>query len=107
MAMEIGWDDLDICDQAEDGIEGRSGCSLTTILAFHHTGVAQNLEAARKVVDADISEGWVRAAVRWLPRVPIRVLPRNVILTDKQKVDPQPLELVTFVKARISIYVTI
>ena len=102
MAMEIGWDDLDICDQADNGMEGRSSCSLTTILAFHHTGVAQSLEAARKVVDADIAEGWVRAAVRWLPRVPIRVLPRNVILTDKQKVDPQSQELVTFVKARIS-----
>jgi hypothetical protein len=102
MANEIGWDDLDICDQAEDGIEGRSRCSLTSVLAFHHTGVAQHLEAARKVINADIAEGWVTAAVQWLPRVPIRVLPRNVILTDKQKVDSETHQLVTFVKARIS-----
>ena len=56
--------------------------SNTSYLAFHHTGVARELDAARSAIEADITEGWVRQAVQWLPRVPIRVLPRNVIITD-------------------------
>jgi hypothetical protein len=102
MAVELDWDDLDICDQVDDGVEARTHCSLTSVLAFHHTGVAHHLEAARTVVESDMAEGWVSAAVPWLPRIPIRVLPRNVIITDKQRADPVTGELVNYQKLRIS-----
>ena len=102
LAAELGWDDIDICDQVSDGVEARTACSLTTVLAFHHTGMAANLNAAREVINADIAEGWVRPATRLLPRVPLRCLPRNVIITDKTKVADDGVTLVHYQKARIS-----
>ena len=104
MAVEIGWDEIDpdILDQADAGFESHSACSLTTVLAFHHTGMALQYEVAAKVIEADIGEGWVTRAVRWLPRVPIRVLPRNVIVTDKARVAPDGVSLEHFKKGRVS-----
>lgn len=102
LAAELDWDDLDVCDQVSDGVEARTTCSLTTVLAFHHTGMARDLAAARTVIEADITEGWVRPATRHLPRLPLRCLPRNVIITDKTKVGDDGSSLVHYKKARIS-----
>ena len=102
MAAELGWDDLDICDQAEDGIESRTRCSLSTVLSFHHTGLSRNLQVARTVIAKDIAEGWVRKASRLLPRLPARCLPRNIVLADKTTVDPVTQVMTHTQKPRIS-----
>ena len=102
MADEIGWDDPDILDQADNGFESHSSCSLTTVLAFHHTGVAKNYDAAEKVIESDIDENWVKAAVRWLPRVPLRCLARNVIVTEKARTAPDGCSIEYYQKARVS-----
>ena len=102
MAEEIGWDDPDILDQADNGFESHSSCSLTTVLAFHHTGVAKNYDAAEKVIESDMDENWVKAAVRWLPRVPLRCLARNVIVTEKARTAPDGVSVQYYQKARVS-----
>ena len=39
-ACELDWHDEDIVSQiGEGGVEARSGCELTTVLAFHHQGL--------------------------------------------------------------------
>lgn len=102
MADEIGWDDPDILNQADNGFEAYSKCSLTTVLAFHHTGVSQHYAAAEKVIEADLHEGWITPAVRWLPRLPLRCLARNVIVTQKARVAPDGASLEHYSKTRVS-----
>jgi hypothetical protein len=102
MAEEIGWDDPDILDQAHSGFESHSSCSLTTVLAFHHTGMASNYEAAEEVIEKDTAEHWVSPAVRWLPRLPLRCLPRNVIVTEKERASADGMTLERFKKLRVS-----
>lgn len=86
MAAAVGSGDHDICDQVRHGVESRSLCSLTTVLAFHHTGFAKQFEMARKVIDADLKEGWVLPAAATLPLVPGRCLARNVLLQPRSRV---------------------
>ena len=91
VAAAIGWErvDPDIIQQiGEGGVEARTGCALTTVLAWHHTGVVANLEAATKVIEKDIDEGWAARPVRHLPFVPCRILPRNVVMQERARVLP-------------------
>ena len=50
-AEGLAWHDHDIVDQAgEGGVEARSGCDLTTVLAFHHKGLCPLGRRPRKSV---------------------------------------------------------
>ncbi len=90
-ADELGWRDVDadILDQmGEGGLEPRSACELETVLAWHHTGVNGNVEAAAKVIEADWLEEWSSRPKRHLPFAPARILPRNVILQERARLLP-------------------
>ena len=90
-AEELGWErvDLDILEQiGEGGVEARSDCALTTVLAWHHNGVAENVAAAAKVVQADWAEEWASRPTRHLPFAPCRILPRNVIMQERVRLLP-------------------
>ena len=90
-AAALKWHDGDIVGQAgEGGVEVRSECPLDTVLSFHHGGLADAVEAATKVVETDWREQWADRPVRHLPFVPIRLLPRNVIMQERSRLVPSP-----------------
>ena len=89
-AEEIGWTDTDILDQLDTGLEARSGCALDTVLAFHHKGLIQSFEPAKKIIERDIEQGWVAKATPRLPYVPCRLTPRNVVKQTKWKITTKP-----------------
>jgi hypothetical protein len=77
-ADELGWHDDDIMGQVgEGGVEARSGCDLSTVLSFHHQGLAEHIASVDKIVAAELGEGWLDAPRLELPFVPAKVLPRN------------------------------
>ena len=63
----------------------QSRCDRCTVLAFHHPGLIEEVEAAEKVVKAHMEEGWVKAPVRHLPFVPCRMQPRDVIQQERYR----------------------
>lgn len=91
VAAELGWDrvDADIVAQVgEGGVEARSECALETVLAWHHTGVAEHTAAAEATVQKDWAEEWASRPTRHLPFVPCRVLPRNVVMQERVRLLP-------------------
>ena len=72
----------------EGGIESRSDCPLDTVLAFHHLGLIENVDAAERAVATDIAEQWVDQPIRHLPFVPCRLLPRNVVMQEQSRLVP-------------------
>ena len=88
MAEEIGCSDLDILRQLDGGIELRSSCAPHTVLAWHHSGVAKHFSTVRSEIEQDLSRKWVKAPVAHLPFVPARALPKNVVLQEKQRMQP-------------------
>lgn len=89
MAEEIEWGlvDPDIIDQiGGGGVEARTECPLTTVLAWHHKGVMQHAQAVGKVIAAELEDEWVAPPVAHLPFVPIRCLPRNVVMQQRARV---------------------
>ena len=101
VAESMRWHDTDIVQQVgEGGVEVRSDCPLDTVLAWHHGGVAANLDACVAVVEGDIKEKWVTPPARHLPWVPCRVLPRNVILQERYRKTSTGIE--AYFKARVS-----
>ena len=90
-ALELGWDRVDadiIAQVGEGGVEARSACALETVLAWHHTGVADYPEAAAAAVRKDWEEEWASQPTRHLPFVPCRVLPRNVVMQERVRLLP-------------------
>ena len=85
-AIALGWQDTDILDQLDTGLEARSGCALETVLAFHHKGLINEFEPARKIVERDIDMQWVSQPHEGLPFIPCRLTPRNVVSQSKWKV---------------------
>ena len=107
VAAELEWHDLDIVQQVGDGgVEPRSHCPLDTVLAFHHPSLVAEFDAAAKVVDADLAEGWVAAPTRHLPFVPCRLLPRGMVLQERARMTPAsggaPPAVETYLKPRIT-----
>lgn len=89
MAEEIEWGsvDSDIIDQiGGGGVEARTECPLTTVLAWHHKGVMQHAQAVGNVIAAELKDEWVAPPVAHLPFVPIRCLPRNVVMQQRARV---------------------
>ena len=89
VAAALDWHDRDIVSQVgEGGIESRSDCPLDTVLAFHHLGLIENVDAAERAVATDIAEQWVDQPIRHLPFVPCRLLPRNVVMQERSRLVP-------------------
>ena len=106
----LSWHDAEIVETAgEGGVEVKSDCDLTTVLAMHHLGVAAHFEAADTVIQSDIREEWVEGPRGWLPFVPCRLLPRNVVTTERTRVlppsagdAPGKVTLEHYLKARVT-----
>ena len=103
VAEQLGWHDTDLIDQiGEGGVEVRSACELLTVLAFHHDSLSDELEAAQRVVDAHLSEGWVRPPTRHLPFVPCRLQPRGVIMQSRTRLAEDGVRLEEYLKPRVT-----
>ena len=86
-AAELDWPHKDLIGQVgEGGVEARSECSWDTVLAFHHPGLAENVQAAAKIVEGDIGNGSVIGGFHELPSVPCRSLPRDVVMQQRSRV---------------------
>ena len=81
LARELGSLDEDIIGQVGGGgVESRSRCELTSELHAHAPGVAEHPGAAAKAVDEELGEEWALGPFYLPPTVPIRALPRDVIM---------------------------
>ena len=68
------------------GVEMQSDCELITVLAFHHPGLFDELEAAQKAVQKEFDEQWSDRPIRHLPFVPCRLCPKDVVLQDRVRI---------------------
>ena len=101
MASDMVWADTDIIAQAgEGGIEARSSCPLTTVLAWHHGGIEQHHAVADGVIQAEMRDEWVSLPYGHPPFVPCRVLPRNVVQQQRTRLRAGALE--HYLKPRIT-----
>lgn len=101
VAAQLDWHDTDILDQVgEGGIETRSSCPLTTVLAWHHRGIEQHWEVADGVIRTEMQDGWVSQPHAHLPTVPCRLLPRNVVRQQRTRLRDGKLE--HYLKPRIT-----
>jgi hypothetical protein len=104
VADTLGWlgVDADLIQQiGEGGVETRSQCALTTVLAWHHQGFERHMEAAVGVTTAETADLWVSAPFRHTPFVPCRCLPRGVVMQDRTKLQPDGT-LQHYMKPRIT-----
>ena len=91
MAADLNWPDTDIVRQVGGGgIESNSACEPLTVLAWHHSGLVANTADAAKVLDHEIAEQWASQPITHLPYVPIRILPRNIVLQLKYRRSATP-----------------
>ena len=85
-ARELGWDDDNTLLQGgEGGTEIASSCSLSTVLATHHSGVWDHFDAAKEAVDKEEAEQWASLGSIHPPTVPVRVNPRDVIMQERSR----------------------
>ena len=91
VAAELGSLDADIIGQVgEGGVESRSRCELTTELHSHAPGLRAHPEAAAKAIDTELEEQWALGPFYYPPTVPIRTLPRDVIMQERSRVVERP-----------------
>ena len=105
MGEELGWYkiDPDIMAQAgEGGVESRSTCSYDTVIAFHHKGFVHEIDAARKVLDANMDEEWTTEPSPHLPWSPCRVNPRNIVLQARERVLEDGVTIEHYLKPRVT-----
>ena len=101
-ARDLGWYDDDIVSQVgEGGVETRSGCELTTVLSFHHLGLFDHVDAVDAIVQAELKEEWLDDPRPILPFIPARVLPRNVAMQARTRLNTAG-ELEHYMKPRIT-----
>ena len=103
IAAEMEWTDTDIVDQVgHGGVEPRSECPLTTVLAWHHNGLVEGPSPQPSASSPPTSlKSGSRPPVPHLPYVPCRALPRNVLFqTRTRKLASGELE--EYEKPRIS-----
>ena len=87
MATELGNTQNEVINQAcGGGLEITADCELITVLAFHHEGLLEEIDAARKAVENGLMEQWTDAPTRHLPFVPCRLQPRDVVMQDRVRV---------------------
>ena len=71
------------------------------MLSFHHNGVSDHFDDADKVIEKDMANEWVEKPRPHLPFVPCRVLPRNIVQQERQKLQPDG-SLRDYLKPRIT-----
>ena len=104
VARELGCLDEDIIGQVGGGgVESRSRCELTTELHAHAPGVAEHPEAAAKAVDTELEEEWALGPFYHPPTVPIRALPRDVIMQQRSRVIDDQGTIEDYEKPRITL----
>ena len=86
MAREVGCRHQDLYEQMAGGIEMRPDCPRDIVLFFHHPGFVANFACAVPVIDNEIAQQWASSPVAWLPFVPFRCLPRDVIMQPRTRV---------------------
>ena len=76
----FAWADEDMVQQiAVTGAEGRSDCSLDTVIMGHHGGLRDSYLPARASIANDTARGWMTQGRRHLVTVPSRLVPKNVV----------------------------
>ena len=104
LARELGSLDEDIIGQVGGGgVESRSRCELTSELHAHAPGVAEHPEAAAKAVDEELGEEWALGPFYLPPTVPIRALPRDVIMQQRSRVIDDQGTIEDYEKPRITL----
>ena len=68
------------------GVESTSTTTLDIVLSFHHAGFGAQFEAGARVIDADIEAEFVSAPWQWLPYVPTKLGPRNVMMQTRSRI---------------------
>ena len=87
VAAEVGSRDADIVGQVgRGGVESRSGCALTSELHSHAPGAHEHPDEMAKAVDAELENEWALGPFVLPPTVPIRALPRDVIMQERSRV---------------------
>ena len=88
-AREVGSLDFDIIGQVgEGGVESRSRCELTTELHAHAPGLNERPEVAAREIENELEQQWALGPFYMPPVVPLRALPRDVILQQRARVLP-------------------
>ena len=90
MAEEVEWYqiDPDILNQAaEGGLEARTSCPRYTLLAWHHNGVKEHFDAAHAISVKEYNDQWLIGPFPLPPTEPCRVIPSNVVMQHRAKVD--------------------
>ena len=104
LARELGSLDEDIIGQVGGGgVESRSRCELTSELHAHAPGVAEHPGAAAKAVDEELGEEWALGPFYLPPTVPIRALPRDVIMQQRSRVVDDQGTIEDYEKPRITL----
>ena len=102
-AREVGSLDADIIGQVgEGGVESRSSCELTTELHSHAPGLIERPDAAAKEIANELKEEWALGPFYLPPTVPIRALPRDVVVQQRSRVLPNG-EVEDYYKDRITL----
>jgi len=97
----LAWADEDMVQQiAVTGAEGRSDCSLDTVIMGHHGGLRENYLPARASVANDTARGWMTQGRRHLVTVPSRLVPKNVVARKQWKLVLS--ELISVTKWRVT-----
>ena len=97
----LAWTDEDMVQQiAVTGAEGRSDCSLDTVIMGHHGGLRENYLPARASVANDTARGWMTQGRRHLMTVPSRLVPKNVVARKQWKLVLS--ELISVTKWRVT-----
>jgi hypothetical protein len=86
-AAAIAHPDQDIVRQVQSGAEAAAVVEPAIMLCFHHHGLRGNFSAAQAAVDKDCAAGFVQRAFTQLPFVPCRLVPRNIALQRKWKLE--------------------
>ena len=82
----LAWADEDMLQQMSvTGAEGRSDCSLDTVIMGHHGGLREHYQPARASVASDTARGWITKGTKHLVTVPSRIVPKNVVARKQWK----------------------
>lgn len=98
----LQWPDQDMIDRvARWGCDSRATCARDTVIYGHHGGLRANYGPAREAVEHDVREGWITRGVPHLRTVPARLVPKNVVLQEKWRLNDKG-ELVKKQKWRVT-----
>ena len=67
------------------GVEACATLTLDTVLAYPHTGVLDNFEAADEVIQGNLQKDFISGAFELPPFVPMRLCPRNVVMQERAR----------------------